>query len=327
MSQLPALLGQNQPIAPITIDMFGVEGEGERQQNIFQHAMNVVHHLQLINASAIQMCIYLHLCREEFRCTGEEGWEDFCKKNFESYGLSIGNTRTAIRTGKALLMISSKYDNGELPDLRTISRSALFVFGDAPVEIQEQLLVEMTAISEEKGKAPTAAEVHRLSKHLQEAEDEIREKDAALFRYDTALKAREEEASALRKKIDKLQLDAKTPIESLVHVLPPGVESATDMKRQLDQEIQAQREELAAIELDMNRMIDRQYKLKLQTDAKQKAFNALQSLEADLNLLTQKYSELLLQKIRNADPQNIKSLTKFADRLRAMADHLAPSMI
>lgn len=341
MSQLPALLGQNQPIAPITIDMFGVEGEGERQQNIFQYAMTIVHHLQVVNASAIQMCIYLHLCREEFRCTGEDGWGNFCKKNFEFYGLSSSNIRNAIRTGKALLMISDKYENGELPDLRSVSRAALFVFGDAPVEIQDQLLVEMTAISEEKGKSPTAAEVRQLSKNLQEAEgkirdlgDEIRDaeetirtKDGALHRLINMTRARESEADSMREEIDRLKLKAKTPVESLVHKMPPGVESAEQMRQLILEEVSIKKNELAEVEASIVSLLNLQTKLESNTAAKQKAYNALESLDSDILLLQRKYSDALVQNIRKADPQNDDALRKVANRLRVMADHLCPPLV
>lgn len=333
--QLPAILQSIQQ-QPVTIDLFGsASQEQERQQAIMHHAMAVIQHFQNMNVSAVQMCIHLYLCREQFKTSGEGGWENFCASNFEGYGLSTSKIRHAVRTGRSITSISQKLKDSdtEMPDLSTISRAALFIFGDASPDVQERLIIEMSAANENpNSKGPTADELRRRIEELQteaaESRNLLKDKDQALHRLGHALTARETEVAQSRDEILKLNRKLSTPVDHVIHKLPPGIESEQIMRDRIVEEISFKKEELARAEAEVNRIKVEKTKYEAEMAAKRQAKDVLESLDADIKMMMLKYTDALMQKLSSTDPERVAPLLDTAaQRLHALANQLSPSLI
>lgn len=332
--QLPAILQSIQQ--PVTIDLFGSASEEQgRQQVIMHHAMAVIKHFQDMNASAVQVCIHLFMCREEFKVGGESGWESFCKANFEGYGLSNGKIRQAVRAGRSLAHLSKRMKDAEaeMPDLNGMSRAALFILCDAPPDVQDRLIIEMSAANEDNsGKGPTAIELRRRIEELQaeatESKDLLKEKDLALKRLGDALDAREADAAQTRDQLARLNRKLTTPVDHVVHKLPHGVESEQVMLERITEEVSFKKTELARTEAEINRLKIEKTQYEVEMAAKQQAKEVLVSLDADIKSMMLKYTDALMQKLSNTDPVRVTPLLDAAaQRLRALANQLAPSLV
>lgn len=322
---------------PVMIDMFASEGEDkDSQQLIMQHAMAVIQHYQNLNVSAMQMCIHLFLCREEFKTSGQTGWEQFCANNFESHGLSQSNIRHSIRAGRSLLsMINRMESTGEqMPDLSALSRSALLVLADAPPEAQDRLVIEMVekTAEENQSKGPTAEELRRK---LEEIEDELKEtkeqlatKDQALHRLNKAINARETEIMEHKEKVERLTRKLATPVEHVVHKLPDGIKTEMEAKERLAQEITAGQRELARLEEDAARLKAEKAQYEREMAAKRQVKDVLDSLNGDIQAMMMKYTDALMQKLSSTDPEHATPLLELAaQRLRILANQISPSLV
>lgn len=333
--QLPAIL-QSIHQQPVTIDLFGsASQEQERQQAILHHAMAVIQHFKNMTTSAVQMCIHLYLCREEFKASGEGGWEKFCEANFESYGMSTGKIRQAVRTGRSLTYLYKKMDdaNEKIPNLDSLSRSALFILTEASPEVQERLIIEISAASEDQSsKAPTADEMRRRVEQLQgeltDTRSLIYEKDLRLQRLTNALDARDAEAEQSRNEIIALKRKLSTPVEHVVHKLPPGIESEQIMREKIAEEINFKKTELDRTEAEVNRLKMEKARYENEMAAKRQAKDVIDSLEADIKSMMMKYTDALMQKLSSTDPVLVAPLLDAAaQRLRALANQLSPSLV
>ena len=339
MNYSPAILQAFQK--PAMIDMFAVlEDEGQdRQQLIMQHAMAVIQHYQTLNISAMQMCVHLYLCREEFKASGETGWERFCTTNFESYGLSQSNIRHSIRAGRSLLsMIQRIESTGEkMPDLRLLSRSALLVLADAPPDLQDRMVVEMAstkakAAEDETQKGPTAEELRRrlgeLETEVKEQKQQIDSKDNALRRMNQAIDARETELSAEKEKFKRLMQKQTTPAEHVVYKLPDGIKNQMDTKERLEDEIAYRLREIARLEEDAQRLKTEKAQYEAEMAAKRQVKDVLESLNEDIQAMMTKYTDALMQKLSSTDPEYATPLlVSAAQRLRILANQLSPSLV
>lgn len=341
MNYSPAILQAFQK--PAMIDMFAAsEEEGQdRQQLIMQHAMAVIQHYQNLNICAMQMCVHLYLCREEFKASGETGWEQFCATNFESYGLSQSNIRHSIRAGRSLLsMIKRIESTGEqMPDLRVLSRSALLVLADAPPDLQDRMVVEMAASTKPKevadeaqNKGPTAEELRRrlgeLETEVKEQKEQIDSKDNALRRMNQAIDARETELLAEKEKVKRLTQKLTTPVEHVVHKLPDGIKNQMEMKERLEDEIAYRQREVARLEEDAQRLKTEKTQYEAEMAAKRQVKDVLESLNEDIQAMMTKYTDALMQKLSSTDPEYATPLlVSAAQRLRILANQLSPSLV
>ena len=335
MNYSPAVLQAFQK--PVMIDMFASEEEGQdRQQIIMQHAMAVIQHYQNLNVSAMQMCIHLFLCREEFKASGETGWEQFCATNFESYGLSQSNIRHSIRTGRSLLSLIRRVESAgeKMPDLSVLSRSALLVLADAPPDVQDRMVIEMgeQLAEEAQNKGPTAEELRRkleeMEGELKETKAEVETKNKALHRLNQAIDARETEIMAEKEKVKQLTRKLATPVEHVVHKLPDGIKTEMEAKERLGEEIAFRQRELARLEEDAARLKAEKTRYESEMAAKRQAKDVLEALNADIQAMMTKYTDALMQKLSSTDPENVTPLlTSAAQRLRILANQLSPSLV
>ncbi|MCW5284987.1 hypothetical protein D8B30_03825 [Verminephrobacter eiseniae] len=313
----------------MTLDLFGFEDARLNQLNIIQHTTSVITHLEAMQANAMAMCLHMFLLRQEFDVVGDKTWGMFCERNFKKYGLHESGIRAAIRTGKVLANLGHKgHDSTELAQL---SRAALFAFGDAPVDVQEKLLADVKETIHDRGKGPTADEIKKrveeLSAEVSDKAGLLKEKDAAIYRLNTALQARETEASQAREEIDRLHRRLQNQAQEVVHQLPKGVKDAEALRQQIEDEITAKRDELMRTDAEITKLRDQHQRLQQQAALRAHAQNALESLEGDLKALTMKYTEVLVEKIRSADRNNIQTLDRLANGLRALADQLSATLV
>lgn len=311
------------------------ETSGMNQQAVLEHTVSVIQHLQSMQSSALQMCLHLYLLRQEFDCCqsrSDQFWSKYCQENFSKYGLSDSGVRAAVRTGKSLARLSQNGEASGLDALAGLSRAALIAFGEATPEVQDRLITEIEEATEARnGKGPTAKEINNrieeLSAHLAEKDESIKTKNDALHRMNTALNAREQEAAQLRDEVAKLHRKLDNQAQAVVHQLPPGVKDAKEYLAQVENQLSRSKDELARVEGDIAKhKEDIQRSMK---DEQRKAYakNALTELENDIRNLSMKYTDVLIEKIRAADKTTIHNLEHIANKLRAMADTLAPSLL
>lgn len=337
MNYSPAVLQAFQK--PAMIDMFAASGEEGQdcQQLIMQHAMAVIQHYQDLTISAMNMCINLYLCREEFKASGETGWEQFCATNFESYGLSQSNIRHSVRTGRALHSTIERIKNsgGTMPDLSMLSRSALLVLGEAPPEIQDRLVIEMANTQAVKGipdKGPTAEELRRkveeLQGELEEKKGLLESKDNALHRMNQAIDARETELVEVKEKFKRLQKKLETPVEHVVEKLPDGIKTQMEARERLEDEIAYRQREIARLTEDTARLKNERAKYEAEMAAKRQVKDVLELLNGDIQAMMTKYTDALMQKLSSTDPEYATPLlVSAAQRLRILANQLYPSLV
>lgn len=314
-----------------TLDLFGCEQMSSSDQHaIIRHTLAVIHHLEGMQRSALSMSEHLSILRDTYHEKGSaETWTEYCKRNFEHFGLSESAIRTAVRTGKAVSRLRSR-GHQNVDELANLSRAALFAFSDAPVEIQARVLDEVVE-SIHDGRTPTTKDVkgkiEEVLKELGEKDDIIREKDVALLRMNNLLKAREEEAAGTREEIDRLQRKISLQAQVVVHQLPPGVKDAQEMKERLQEEISEKRDDLMKIESSLAKIREEQQRVEQQARSRALAQNALDSLEGDIKAMSLKYAGALVEKIRNADRNNSQKLDHLSNMLRAMADQLSSALL
>ncbi len=327
------------PFAPasniVTLDLFGDTSISDlNQQAIIEHTVAVIENLQLMHQSALKMCLHLYRLRMEFDKCQEATWTEYSKTNFGKFGLSESGIRMAVRTGRNLARLTQEAgDNvGVLEDL---SRAALYAFADSPPEIQTGLLTSIQeTIEDRNGKAPTASEVQAMAARLAEAEGLLQEKDGlikakndALHRLNTGLNAREAEAEAMRAEIDALHRKIETAAQAVVQELPANAKEVKELIKKLEGELRHKQQIMSQVDADTARMRDEAAALKKSAEQRAHAINAMESLEADIKNLQMKYSQVLVEKIRQADRANAAALDQLANGLRALADTLSPSLL
>lgn len=318
----------------IDLDFFDNEpGFLVHSLEIIEHTAAIILHMKGMQRHAIQLCIEIHQLREIFSQFSELTWTKYCQQNFCNLGLSESSIRAAVRTGKTILRVTQGGEKKEaIHALASLSRAALFAFGDAPAEVQEELLNVLThVVDERQGEGMTAKEINQkiqeLSVDLLEKENLIKSKDLALLRISNALTAREAEAAQSREEINQLQKKISNQAQAVVHQLPPGIKDAEEMKRKIEYDISMKKDELARIDFECKKMREEQEKQERKIQHQRYAQSALDALENDINEIQKKYTNVLIEKIYTSNKNNAIKLEHLSNSLRALADTLHPSLV
>lgn len=328
------LISISEPKNKIALDLF--ENEPSfilHSREIIEHTAAIILHLKGMQRHAIELSIEMHRLREIFSNFSEGTWTKYCQQNFCDLGLSESSIRAAVRTGKAIVRVTQGGQNKEaLNALSSLSRAALFAFGDAPPEIHDELLnVVENTVDDRKGEGMTAKEVNQkiqeLSADLLEKDELIKSKDAALHRISNALTAREAEAAQSREEINQLQRKLSNQAQVVVHQLPPGIKDADEAKRKIEYEISVKKDELSRIEFECKKMREDQEKQEKKIQNQKYAQSALDAIENDINEIQKKYTDVLIEKIYKSNKNNALKLEHLSNSLRALADTLHPSLL
>ena len=331
------------PYSQTSLQLVSPEGEPiASQAAILTHAASVVHNLGLMRESALRVCISLYSCRELFVATGDEGWEAFCARNFEKLGLSQSNIRAAIRAGRGLTKyISAAQSRDEVVDMshfETMSRSALILLGDADESYRDALVTKVIEISATTGTAPTSREIKeeidKLKLEKADSDDQLRAIEAKLLskeetinRLNTLVRDRESEISVLNEK-----LEDSVPAANSSQVV---VEEADPNSKRIRLEIEAATASLEEAKKELANTKDQLEKEKSaleranrETARKQVAVDSINELEKLLETLKARWSESMVQKIRQVDPHTYSpNFSRIATDLRVLADQMDPQLV
>lgn len=316
------------------LDLFGCE-QIANQQAIIQHTLSIIQQLDAMRQNALKMSMHVYLLREEFSLSGEGTWKEFCLRNFEPQGLTYDSIRMAVRTGKAILNLE-KHGYQNISELSNLSRAALFVFADAPVEVQAQVLDEIVDVVKERGgRGHTADEIKKrideMSEEIEVKNGLLKEKDAALHRLNTTIRAREEEAAGAREEIDKLHRKLSqqqvSQVQPVVTQFPQGIKDVQQLQTKIEDSISVKKDELVKIDFEISKLKEEHQRLQQVALLRSQAQSALDGLEADIRSISTKYTYALVEKIRSADVNNSETLYRISTVLRALADQIAPSLI
>lgn len=299
----------------------------DNQISIITSAVEVHQQAENLKKNALNLCVALYNCKTSYsRVSGSSaGWPAFCKRNFESIGLSDGNIRACIRTGEALVGFTNA-DPDALAAYSRLSRAALMALGETTPEIAEE--VKLT-LQMDPANAPTAKEIRTLNDTIESQRSALAQSEEAIRRaneYSADLNSRlsstEDEVIALRTENAGLEKKVKTPVEALVPTLPKGVKTEADLldsinkqivegKQQLDHT--AKQSEVATKELTA---IQRKLALATQQQA------TLDDLQNDLTAMLAKYPLALAEKMNAAAPDIKSRLKKIAADMRLFADQI-----
>lgn len=324
------------------IQLVGVDKEDiESQKRIFAHAMKVLHHHQQMTDSAMKVCICLYLCREEFKNSGDRGWEAFCDANFKQLDMQDTHIRAAIRTGRALWNVMNNKNLESSPGaaegtFSRMSRYALTTFSEAPEELRAELASRLIALSEQTGKAPTSREVRteyaELVTELNEARDALKLKDDALTRMNSELQTADARVNDLREQAERLNREV-TRLNSTPRVTVEDSDPNSARVRRELADLQSTLErvkgELKAAEDELQAARDAQESLQTTVGARaaqdKQALATISAMEKELSGLIEKWAPVYLVKLQECPDPSIKArLSAIATNLGALAGQLMP---
>jgi uncharacterized coiled-coil protein SlyX len=335
----------NVAVIPTQITLLGIDEATERHQSIMAHAISVVQNYAAMKESAARLCVSLFACHQEFKNSGEVGWENFCSINFAPLGLSQGNIRSAIKAGRAishyLSSLQSRGETAEIKQLETMSRSALIVLGEAPDDVRDELIDRVVQANVMMGSALTArgvsSELERIQRERDQASEDLRTAEGRLAqagstaqRLNDLVRDKESQIEEQQAKIDELTnrlLELSN--SSKVEVIEPdpssraGLEARRNLEQQLadlNHQVSQASAELGTHKAELEK-ISRQASLRKQTE------NAMAELEQQVTRLKAQWSDVYAQKIRATDPhQHGPVLSRIANDMRILADQLDPTL-
>jgi hypothetical protein len=312
------------------------------QSSVIKQAVQVHHHAGEMKRNAMGICLAFYRCREAFgrgaarSNSGPNGWGAFCAANFAELNLSEGNIRAAVRSGEILDKMLQVEPDGTAVFQR-LSRAALFALGGSPElagEVKQILL-------DNPDNVLTAAEIKDLKQTLRSQnesmatmQDELRQTTAQLTNLQVVsadvngmLAERESQVVGLIARNDQLVKEAKTPVESLVPTLPPGVKSEAELLRQLNGDIEQKQNELQKVVIKVNAEEQKLARVQISLAVHTQEAGDLTKLEADLSAVINKYPEALFNRLDETTPVLRAAFSEFASRLRKLADLIQPSMV
>jgi hypothetical protein len=335
------------------VDLFGVTESTEKQQAIIAHTIEAIQSLITMRESAVKLCVSLYHCRDSFAQSGETGWESFCEANFAKLGLSQSTIRASVKAGRAIahhmLQAANRGEPPVIAQLEAMSRSALFVLGDAPDEVRDDLIERVMSLNEARGgKAMSSGEVEREMNNLLRAKAELQDElaasqeklslaDQALTRLNGRLLTEEGLVAEHQAKIQLLQSQLskvpKTPVE-VVESDPQSAEARAQRQALEHQLSQLSHEQTIA----ERRLAETQAELaeaNRQAEAAKRAAAYRKSTAADIEDLHSKiaalkavWTDVYTSKQRAADPATFGPLLSgIANDLRGMADSIDPMLI
>lgn len=305
-------------------------------------------HLADMHKSADDFCVCIFQCKQTH---GENGWEAFAARSFPS--LSLGNVRAAVRAGKMIVENFSSLDADRRKRISSLSRSALFALSSAPQEVAERV---HQALEAEATQIPTAAQISewRREAELAKAEaeqvaakaaadiDEANERlriaqldaesrelersklEARHAQQEAMLRAANDSVIALRQELAERKRAERTPVEAIVHKLPPGVQSEAEALEAIREQIAtetARRDKLKSnVETTQRTLQDVQRSLE---NHKQSA-DVLAQIQEDLSRMFQKFPAVLVTSLTTKTPAAKDALKDIAGKLRALADQISP---
>ena len=335
------------------IDLFGVTESTEKQQAIIAHSIEAIQSLITMRESAVKLCVSLYHCRESFAQSGETGWESFCEANFAKLGLSQSTIRASVKAGRAIahhmLQASNRGEAPVLAQLEAMSRSALFVLGDAPDDVRDDLIERVMSLNEARGgKSLSSGEVEREMNNLLRAKAELQEElaasqeklsiaDQALARLNGRLRTEEELVASHQEKIQRLQAQLTKSPKPSVEVMDSDPESADAraQRQALEHQLSQLSHEQTIAE---RRLAETQAELaeaNRQAEAAKRAAAFRKSTAADIEDLRGKiaalkavWTDVYTSKQRASDPATFGPLlSDIANDLRALADSIDPMLI
>ncbi len=310
-------------------------------------------HLADMHKNAAAFCITVHQCREAH---GPDGWGDFTKANFPQLGAS--NLRNAVRAGKLLVEQISGAGNEKnqklrLEKLSRLSRNALFALADATPETIERVDGHL---DENGKKPPTAAQITQwsqsaqlardeaeiemanlraqageLAEILKQAQDDLRIKESMRMKLERQvseqaelIKAAGDTVLELRKGKAEAEKAARTPVEAIVHALPPGVKSEAEALKKIQKEV-------AEATARRNKLVDQANEtarklsdINVTFQAHKQSADIVTKIRNDVNRLVAEFSPELLSSLKSNTPITKNALKEIASHLRAFADRLSP---
>lgn len=325
------------------ISLIGAENETmESQQAIYDHAVKVLFHHSNMRRSALNVCVHLYLCREQFKASHDTGWQAFCEENFARIGMQATHIRSAIRTGRALAKSLNserlRDDPRATSTFESMSRFALTAFSESPEEIREELATRLIALSEDKGKPVSSTdvrtEVSALMSQLADKDDLLRRKDEALSQMNSDLQANDARVSELRDTVERLnrRITELSKEQSPVVVETGDPASALALKQQKDlrEEIEAARRSLSEANSELVTLRDQRSQLEQEiegltdaVDAKKKERSVWDAFSKDLADLKAKWtSSYFTVSGRDLSTATRGKVQEAVGDLRALADHL-----
>ena len=325
------------------ISLIGAENETmESQRAIYDHAVKVLFHHSNMRRSALNVCVHLYLCREQFKASHDTGWQAFCAENFARIGMQATHIRSAIRTGRALAksLTSERLrdDPRATTTFESMSRFALTAFSESPEEIREELATRLIALSEDKGKPVSStdvrAEVSALMSQIADKDDLLRRKDEALSQMNSDLQANDARVSELRDTVERLNRRItelsrdQTPV--VVETSDPASSLAIKQQKELQEQIDTTRRALAEADTELVALRAQRAELEkeiegLSSDAetKKKERSVWDSFSKDLAALKAKWtSSYFTVSGRELTTGTRGKVQEAVVDLRALADHL-----
>lgn len=332
--------------APQQISMFGVDEASERHQAIITHAIAAIQQYIQMRDSALRLCVSLYLCHQEFKNSGETGWQAFCDANFAQLGLSQGNIRSAVKAGRAvshyMATLKDRGEAAEVTHLESMSRSALIVLGEAPDDVRDELIDRVVNANEMHGSSMSAREVEqelarvRQEKLLAErgqaeAIEKLSATDQALNRLNNLVRDRDNQVGALQSQIDALQFQLRQAPKApdvVVEDPDPNTKAAQEARRNLERQVGELKHQLTQVEADLGREKAELDRLSRQAAMRKQSMSAIEELEQLVTRMKAQWSDAYAQKIRAQDVHTYGPiLTRVANEMRFLADQLDPTLV
>lgn len=319
------------------LSLLGCEESEESKTRIIALAIAAIEAYQRATESALNLCLRLYQCRQEFASSGEKGWERFCEANFRQYlNLSTSHIRECVRTGEKIAGYVSRRGLGSASNvkgLEVMTLSALKVLGTAPDEASDAFIDRISSKIEEAGKALTAKQVseelQELKALVEEQKTTISELQQASHRQASQVRERDNAASQLRDQIDQLTRELQKVKSQQVTVVDADPQSQDLQVRRdnIEQEIADRKHQLDQIRSEIAKANATKQALESSNRLKQEAQDAVEQLEEQIKEMNSRWSQSYLKKINNVDPNKYGPIfQRIANDMRALASLIDPQL-
>jgi hypothetical protein len=338
---VPGLLVQNyEPINVQVPDGFQL---GCEQDHVIALTRSAIGYYRSATLSAAAMCITFYYLYQAFakathqpasdRLPGGKrvhvyGWSEWVSANFEGLGLSRGNISNAIRSGAVLLhVMKDKPDAAK--QLSKLSRAAIFALGlgGSSTEIATEVAVVL-----EQGQEVTAKKItemrqamERLQAENSQLSEEARSHGKVQERISQQLLDAEQLTIELRERNADLERKAKTPVESVVHKLPPGAHSEQEAIEKLRAEKQHLERETSQAAKKVDELKTEAQLLERRAEASRQSDRTISSLKHEVGQVMLKYGGSLLESLSASSSATRTELKDIAASLRAWANTMDPA--
>lgn len=339
MDVMPSLMLQN--LEPITVSVPSEIDLGADRDFVVELTKASIGYHRAASVSAAAMCISLYKLYAAFaQATGKRlstnweeghspvhGWPAWVSANFEHLGMSMNSIRKAIRSGRAMLSVIDQRPEAAA-NFAKLSKSAIFTLGNS----QPEVAIEVAEILETGTDSLTAREIEEIRERLQRSEQEVMRMQheqmvhaQATSRMAEQLRQSEQLTIELRDRNSELEIKLKTPVESIVQKLPPGVQTAQEAIDQLKTQRASVHRELEQSTKRLEQVRNEISALERKAEMNQSGEKSIQALKDEVADLMLKFSAPLISSLRKSSSMSRAELASVALAIRGWADQMDPA--